>query len=224
MLSGESLLSIPFFLTTIPFWTRHNGDWFLDFILVAYLLAPLIRMVYDRTKQKLLVTVFFCTSFTLIGNSFFGALKTDNPIWYNISYIAQRFPGFFMGFYVASLMKERKSIPYWITLIGPAVCIVVLYLNIDIHLGWIIAFPAVVWLCVIFEWIKGRAFHNTLAWLGAISLESYLTNVYVANILSYTEIQKVFNGYPYYGVVIVVGLLLAACVNRAAKPIMKKAG
>lgn len=95
VLSRESLASIPWFLTTIPFWTQHNGDWFLVFfIIVAYLLAPLIKKAYDRTRHQLLTTIGICTLFVLIGNSFFGLLKTDSQVWYNISYIAQRFPGF----------------------------------------------------------------------------------------------------------------------------------
>lgn len=220
VLSGESLASIPLFLTTIPFWTHHNGDWFLDFIIVAYLLAPLIRTVYDRAKLELLVTVGLCALFVLIGNSFFGLLKTDSQVWYNISYIAQRFPGFFIGYYIAYLMKEKKGIPYWTTIIGPVLCAIFLLFDIDIHFGWLLSIPAVIWLCVIFDWIKKKPLHNALAWLGTISLESYLTNVYIANVLSYTGIQKIFNGYLYYGMVVVMGIILAAAVNKIAKQIL----
>ena len=216
------MASIPLFLTTIPFWTHHNGDWFLDFIIVAYLLAPLIRTVYDRAKLELLVTVGLCALFVLIGNSFFGLLKTDSQVWYNISYIAQRFPGFFIGYYIANLMKEKKDIPYWVTVIGPMICMLLWRFNIDIHFGWILSIPAVIWLCTVFDWIKGKTLHNALTWLGTISLESYLTNVYIANILSHTGIQKIFNGYLYCGIVVVMGIVLALAVNRLAKQLLLK--
>lgn len=220
ILSGESLSSIPWFLTTIPFWTQHNGDWFLDFIIVAYLFAPPIRMVYDRAKLKLLVTVGLCILFVLVGNSFFGLLKTDSQVWYNASYVAQRFPGFFIGYYIAYLMKEKKGIPYWVTVIGPMICILFWKFDIDIHFGWILSIPSVIWLCTVFDWIKEKTLHNVLAWFGTISLESYLMNVYIANILTYTGIQKIFNGYLYYGVVVVMGIILAAAVNKVVKQIL----
>lgn len=220
--SGESLASIPLFLTTIPFWTKHNGDWFLDFILVAYLIAPLLRWLYDRIGHELILTMILVAVFVLIGNSFFGLIRTDNQVWFNVSYITQRFPGFFIGYYIAHLMKEKEKIPYWTTAIGPIVCAALLVLKIDVHFGWILAISAVIWLCVIFDGIKVRWVHNVLSWLGAISLESYLTNVYVANFLSYTGIQKFFNGYPYYGIVIVVGLILATIVHKAAQPVLIK--
>lgn len=101
-------------------------------------------------------------------------------------------------------------------------CHFLLY-DIDIHFGWILSIPVVIWLCVIFDWIKGKTLHNALAWLGTISLESYLTNVYIANILSYTGIQKKFNGYLYYGMVVVMGIILAVAVNKVAKQMLLRA-
>lgn len=44
--------------------------------------------------------------------------------------------------------------------------------------------------------------------------------MYIANILSYTGIQKIFNGYLYYGMVVVMGIILAVAVNKVAKQML----
>lgn len=83
---------------------------------------------------------------------------------------------------------------------------------------WLYAIPILVTLCYLLEIIHINKFHSMLLFMGAISLESYLTNAYVGYIcrhyICWDALGNINYGHYFeYTIVIIVGVFVAWIAN-----------
>lgn len=192
-------------ILTISFWTEHSGAWFVALLLPLYILTPLF---YSFIKSKynylfLVITISFCSFCNLIP---------AHGIVYNMLWAIHRLPCYFIGLFIMEYVNSKKDINCWTIFFGALLTMFILRL-IDLSSGWL--WPAIfifiiffclfleknIWLLVIFKAI------------GLISLESYLMNICLGDLLLFS-INFDNGGYLRYTLILIIGLLAAVIVNK----------
>lgn len=101
MFLGNSLLSILGDISTLSFWTRHRGAWFVALIIPLYLIAPIIYKLFRRASSDMNK---FLIMISLVGLCVFLSLYNFegveyHGIIYNIQFALSRVPSFIFGMY-----------------------------------------------------------------------------------------------------------------------------
>lgn len=220
----DSIRSIIVFLTTIPYWTDHNGDWFVIAILICILFSPLLWRAAHIKGRMMFLTAFVV--FCMLGNLSIQSLQQPiiSAVIKNAQFIIVRLPSFAIGLYFGQKIKNGEEVPLFATLIGPVLAIIAL-INpyMQIHVGGLLSFPCASIMALFInkvqsvKWIRG-----CLQSLGRVSLESYLTNVYFSKILAKTPLFDIGYGhYLYYFVVCFAGIGVAFAVHKVNVRILK---
>ncbi len=214
-----SLSSAIIYYTTIGYWINGKGAWFISLIIILYAFAPLIYKL-SCTKNKWLWLLAISLILMILCNS-----NITGPLSY-LSIGLRRTPSFIIGMGLANDIKENTRINIiciFLLSIGLFLCVFVILPQVFCR--WIIILPLVIIFCYMIDMFK--FVNKILAFMGAISLESYLTNIYLGDILNHKSwiicgIDLSYGHYLEYAVVIVVGLLLAYLVNLISKSLQNR--
>lgn len=215
-MNGWSFL---YYLSTIGFWMEHNGDWFIAMLIPLYLITPVLGRVIDKSKSRFLSAAILIL---VIGGIVLMLEPTKNAaVWGNIIFVLKKIPIFIIGYWVAKPVQEEKQIPLEI-LVGLGmvnVCLVCIMDEFEITKIILISVSFILFFLIILRYWKWKYYHKTLRFMGRISLESYLTNIHFAYLLSLCSwrIGKwniSYGNYIYYGIVVVVGIYVANLVNK----------
>lgn len=212
-----SLLSTLLTISTINYWICGKGAWFVAMILPYYLISPLIYVLYKKTKYyHSLVFLSFCAleyfSFYLLS--------------YNSAIFQSSF--FLLGFCVAPYVKNNTIIKgeWWL--------IVSILLWIVLGTYEIFSFIPRLWtllpvFIIIPCWLLNRyGSFNLFSFMGRISLESYLTNVFFGAFIAYYSTLFIPNSlavgyYLQYSLVVLFGLIISYASNKISSVIISKA-
>lgn len=124
LIPRESFLQLLAKLATVDFWMHGNNDgtWFVSFILLLYILSPLLyktisRYEYPRAKIVMLVEIAAIYAVLFLFEHFFPDYSAL------VSIAVFRFPQFLIGLWLGYLLKNHKdvNILYLIVAIGFAV-------------------------------------------------------------------------------------------------------
>ena len=210
----ENLLCFLSNITTISFWTRHEGAWFVSMLIPLYFLTPLIGNIIDGFNTRLIPTVLLCI-FSIIG----ACLPTSSTIFHNIQMCLGHMPSFFVGYWSAKYVMEAKQIYLkWVMFAFiPYLLILPFYKCLHVSSNWMIVLPGSLLLVALVDYIQRLDFKQIgqfLAFLGTISLESYLANIYLPVVMKKVGIKDFLivydeRNYIFYTIVICVGLLIA---------------
>ena len=144
----------------------------------------------------------------------------------NIQFVTFRLPAFFIGYMLAPYAKEGKSVSLvWMLIIPLIVVAAMRFLHFGYWPGFLVL-PLVVVSCCILRH-AGFVAGKTLSFFGKISLESYLFNTTIGSVLIFL-FPKVhgsylnYNGYLHYVAILIIGTLLAFCVNKICEKIILK--
>lgn len=203
-------------LSTIGFWTDHIGAWFVALLIPLYAVTPLYDILYVKTKYKGMLTITL-----IILLSILSSVETDNAIWRNIAFVLARVPAYIIGFYIGDMILSGRRIKIWSLLIAFGSC-VGLYVLSEPYGGMfqrltLLILPITFIATMVVMALKRS---RVLLFLGKISLESYLFNIYLGYIIT-TQFTHFANIYGYIGIVI-IGTLLSYAVHRMSELIMDK--
>ena len=155
-----------------------------------------------------------------------------NQVLRNMQWAFGRSVNFIVGMSIAPLVISNYRINGWIVI----VCSLVLYIcgrqiivNDLLSMWWTL----VPLLIVIFSWVidvicKTKYAVSFISWMGAVSLESYLANIYLCKLVK--DVMSRFIGvgegifighYIEYLVIIILGLFLSAIVHYMSEKIKK---
>ena len=151
-IDGDSWLHFIGNITTLSFWTRHEGAWFVAMLVPLYLLTPLIAWFTDKAKNRWTPTIVLCV-LSILGAS----IPTTNAIFDNIQMCLGHVSSFFIGYWIAKYVFEGKEIEFkWIYIYIP-IFIVIYYFYRHLHISsnWMIVLPISILLTALFDYIGG---------------------------------------------------------------------
>lgn len=144
----------------------------------------------------------------------------------NMRHVVYRLPLFFVGDMLAPYIKKGSSVSLlWLVIVPVVLSAVLKVTNWGYWASWL-CIPVSVILCYVFQYSTSwlNAIWN---FFGKISLESYLFNGLMYGVLLtcmpfLNNAPWNYGGFMHYGLVVVVGTVLAYLVNRLCEYILKK--
>ena len=213
------LLAFFFELSTLSYWLEHKGAWYVAALIPIYLVYPLFYMLAENGKNrncKYLITIIFLLAFESILYVF------QKSLYDHIAQVLNSLWVFTVGSYFAKSISESNNDILWIVPSFLAVFIASKFMPLSLFTpigGIIYALKGLVFTiiaAVLLDIVKLKFIHKLLAWLGDISLELYLTNIFCIQALHYFLIGEkmqqrfgILGGYLSYALVLVCGVLLS---------------
>ena len=216
------------FLKNLFFVTIFSKDnniffWYIFFIILCYLLFPLIYKFIHKGKdwQKIFKTGVLVL---LVMTAMYFTCKYNRSFYYGVDIMFQRFVPFILGVLLGDFSYNNKKIGWYILVfvIGLFTCIL---LNYNLLFSRIILFAfnisIIFFIILIIELLfKGKeTITKPLAFFGKYSLEIYLVHVAIRKIIkSY--------GYPsykfgYYFLFIIVSIVVSILFNMLIKKVLR---
>lgn len=203
--------------STISYWTHHEGAWYVALLVPLYLLTPIVFRLFQQSRHRFVILLLLLVSILVLChiNISTGSELLDRVID-NAQIIFMRCCSFVIGMYCGPMVQSGRKIPFS-QIIIPAIGIFIIahtFLH-SVFMYWCLI-PALLCICL---WLFTKLPSNKkvlrpLAWVGAMSLESYLANIY----LCYT-MKPIFENIGIrlsshevlleYLLIIVVGLIMA---------------
>lgn len=222
---GRSIWTAVLDIANIGWWINGKGTWYVSLILLLYLVAPLLYNVYNiqlwyNAKYKWLSLTLSCFAVWCIFQD------DPNSSLHYVANAIKRSPSFFIGIALAPLVRLEYRINLPLLLLISIVLFVLASLALPLGFcKWLLILPISLVLVCIIE--KIQLLRVPLCFLGVISLESYLTNITLGDILNHKSwiifgIDLSYGHYLEYTVVLVVGVLLAWAFNRVSNRILRR--
>lgn len=199
-------------LSLLSFWMDHKGAWYVAWMIPIYILYPIYYKWCKCARNRIIPTVISISVVT-IGSFFLNAAYVDILIHLQNLIVATL--AFIIGSYFGNAVKNKEKIrlPFFIVCLSFSV--IKKFIPFESAVLNIYAYTLTgVALCVLsaimLDVINQRRIDKVLSFLGKMSLELYLTNIFLITI--YKLVKKDFNpngnnyGYIY---VIVGGIILS---------------
>ena len=204
-----SLQDILLNLTTFDFWMHHTGAWFISTVIFLYLITPFLKRKQYSLKTGIIVAATISAVIILISN----IITTDNHIISNIRFALNRSLLFFFGYYMANSIKNKECIKLNYILVACALSLI-LYKFFGVYTALTIPILAILGYSIV-TICKSHITNDILTFFGKISLESYLTNIYLGALLKGVDFGHVgYGNYLMYTLVLLIGIPLAYIVNK----------
>lgn len=196
-------------ITALEFWVHHRGAWFVSAIIPLYIVVPLLPRLSSSKNNRLIIAVLISAIIIVLS-------KLDisqNALIRNIQFVIGRTPMFFFGYYIAEDIKNKEQLSLK-QVIQIIIVSLILYGVLNIYTA--LTIPMLVLLGYAIEWIcKSNTINRILKFMGKISLESYLTNIYLGVIFSYINFGYYgYGNYLKYTFVLIAGIPLAYYINK----------
>ena len=210
-------------ITTLSFWTRHKGAWFVALLLTLYMVTPLIAKIIDKAKKnRLNHTIILCVIIVIVSQ-----LPIEGAVINNIQWCLHSVPSYILGYWFGKIAYEGKEFKVIdVSFIMIALCFVyVIFMYIHLPKDYLIIIPLITIVAVLLNFDRILT-KTALYFMGGVSLESYLTNIYLPVFLrrmGYAEYMKEMDScnYIFYTIVIVVGISLAYLGHKFSQKIIK---
>lgn len=209
-------------LFAYDYWMTGGGAWFVSLIIPLYFITPLLFGLI-RTSPTPWVIIF--TLLLCLGFSFLRELTYDFDSVKNLSNVFDRVPAFVLGLSVGKFAREGKRMPY--LFFGLVIVFFFLYRHFFPRclVLWIYALPFMVVLSLIMN--RWKWFNALFDYMGQISLESYLANIFLGNVLMGLSWQVAghdlsYGHYLEYFVVVVFGVAWAALSHGLSNRIINR--
>ena len=164
------------YITTLEFWIHHRGAWYVAMLFPLYFLTPSIVRVVNTYKSRV-ITVSVLMMLLLV----FSYIPSENEIIRNIQSLTSRVPIFILGIGIASYVKNGY------VLNAIKTCFIVLGGFLIWHYCNFLLGGGIAIICligIIMDFIcKCKPINKTFSFMGNMSLESYLTNIYFGHII-----------------------------------------
>lgn len=214
--------------STIAFWVRHTGMWYIALLIPLYLLTPFLYKLLESTSHRIKLAVVLMVSVLVLCNL---DIYTDNHLAMNIIKNVQwafgRTVSFIFGMAIAPAVKQGVKVNGLYIVLATVVLIPTLRF---LSFGWYWCLFAIMIFCFV-KYLdilpsKGKAY-SFLQFMGIISLESYIFNGYVRYMFMDSSIYTsnsiwLYGHYLDYFMIFIIGTMLSYMVNQVSTKLINK--
>lgn len=218
-----------FVFSTLKFWTAHQGAWYVALLVPLYAITPPLYEILQRCKSRgwrLCVAAVLSVLIMMICFMDFDNFH-DNNVVDNLRWAFQKTVNFVIGMAVAPYVKQGKRVNIWPVVLCCLCSFIVVhqFVSKNVYMDWCkVPFLLLAFVCVL-QYIKRlRWISCFVSWMGIVSLESYLANIYLCGEVSDFAHRIGWHdndAYAEYLLVLVLGWWLSWCVNRTTKATRK---
>lgn len=173
-------------ITSIGYWFKGSGDWFISAILLLYLLYPLLyKYLYKTNIKYAILRLFFLYGVLILYLKYFFPDYTPS-----LGQFLPRIPIFLTGMFIAPYVKNGLYLPRIKTIILSLITLITfmgLYLILALKgsgavycfIGRLIFLPISISLVFVIANLykeTSNLFTEFIVFIGSLSLEIYLTN------------------------------------------------
>lgn len=215
-------ISFLYELSTLSFWIRHKGAWYVAMLIPLYAIYPILYDFIEKRNRKYwtLIIIAFVLLLSLI------LYKNNKPIYEHLSQIFNSVIVFTIGSYCGKAMIEDKKFPY--ALLVTAIIFYPIRASIPeikevSYLGNMSYAMLGLGACLVCALILGllpKWILRLFEFLGNISLELYLTNIFLLQALniamerfSFPDANNWIHWVLIYFAICVIGLVLSYFVR-----------
>ena len=174
--------------STIAFWIRHTGMWYVALLIPLYLLTPFLYKLLESTSHRIKLAIFLMTLVLILCNL---DIHEDNHLGMdvikNLQWAFGRTVSFIFGMAIAPAVKQGIKVNGLYIVLTTIILVPTLRL---LGFGYYWSLFAVMLFCFVkfLEFLPSNGkVYSLLHFGGVISLESYLSNVYLKNIFMKTQ-------------------------------------
>ena len=206
-----SLLDTILSLSTIDYWLYHRGAWFVAAIVPLYLITPFMSKFIEARKNKCLTVIIIVSMLIILSkvNIF------NNEICANIQFVLGRVPMFVIGYYMAPHIKNGEILKARYVIIISLISVALFFF---LRIFSALTIPILFILGYLIQYLhRLTLIDKIMIFMGGISLESYLTNIYLSSIFRLFDFgDYAYGNYLHYTLVILIGIPLAYLINRTS--------
>lgn len=194
-------------VSTLNYWLYHGGAWFVAVLMPLYLVTPLLfKIMHYHYGYAILIFLSVTCSLLVV----FEPSNIGN-VFGNIIGTAKRLPCFFLGMIFSYAVKKHKKTPI-LPVIAIAAFFFVIYKFAFGDGRWLLVFLLIPLVCVSIK--KSDILRTIFAFMGNISLESYIANICLLD-LGLTYVKS--GGIIRYVIVVAIGIIVAYAVSKLKK-------
>lgn len=225
-MNGEfHVLKELYIFSTIAFWTDHVGAWYVALLIPLYIITPFI---YKFSNNKFIMYIII--GIVLVACSI--DIKVSNEIIekiiVNFQWAFSRIPSFIIGIIIAPFVRKEYSISLInvIFLFSFSLLLFVFihyFISDRVFMFWCLTLPITILISILIDCLYNYPFiYKFITWMGVISLESYLANIYLCKLFKkfYYSLEQngLFYGhYIEYIFIGIIGILLASLINKLSQ-------
>lgn len=213
--------------STLAFWVRHTGMWYIALLIPLYLITPFLYKLFESTVHRLKLACFLMCLVLILCNI---DINIENHmtmnIIHNIQWAFGRIVTFIFGMAIAPAVKNGIRVNGLYVVL---VTIILIPLLRFVGFGWYWCLFAVMVLffCKFLDKIPSNGtVYSFLNFMGIISLESYLFNGYVRYMFMDSSIYAsnsilLYGHYLDYFLIFVIGSILSYIVNQISAKLVQ---
>lgn len=217
--------------STIDFWTNHVGAWYVALLVPLYIFTPPIYFLLKDGKNRLLWAITLLLLLVIACNIDISRTSgLTNGILHNLQWAFCRVASFIIGMYIAPFVKRGVKI----NVLSAVFVSLALYIGVhrliskDIFMWWCLILPMSIVFAKAIDWLKKNGnFYKFISWMGIVSLESYLANIYLNGSIKDFVYRYGLDGYNImqghyfeYSCVIILGMILSYAIHRMSVAVM----
>ena len=229
ILQGDfGLLDSLYEFSTLAYWIRHTGMWYVALLIPLYLLTPYLYRLLQKTGHRYMTAAILMTALLLLCNIEVNAEgSTMLNIVKNIQFAFVRTVSFIWGMAIAPDVKAKKKVNAMYVVLATIIAVPLLHFaGFDYY--WSLSAIMILCFCKTFDILapNGKAY-TFLNFMGVISLESYLFNGYVRYMFMDTPIYTskhilLYGHYLEYAAIFIIGIILSYLVNALSAKLIEK--
>lgn len=163
------------YITTLSFWQKGIGFWYIALLLPLYFATPYIERLYRRFSNPYVVTTVLIIAIFAVGQIF--TINDSFEVGRNVDFALKRVPSFFVGMLMGYLSSRNDKFSIFIMLaIAAIVRWPINQLTPFHYVTFALMLMVLVLLIIVLCINKFACINNALKFMGSISLESYLIN------------------------------------------------
>ena len=226
LLLERNLWKFLYELSTVSFWVEYGSAWYIAALIPIYLVYPFYFQWVEKGRRGC-KTLLVIGCVLMVTSALYMLME---ELYDNCSLVLNSYWVFPLGHYYGKKIKEGSSLPEFLGYF------VIFFLVVKLLPGLEAILPSQLMLyaaegllvmvvaALILGYLRWEFLCGILRWLGNHSLELYLTNFFLIQSMAFIEFTGEITGvqeYMYYGVILILGILLSAMFRRLETKITK---
>lgn len=222
LVNGDSFCMYLANISTLSYWLYHKGAWYVAMLIPLYFATPLLKKILSG-RYQLLAFVLLVIASTVPAYCLLNVINIRDGFLYNLCFVLMRLPSFLFGLFIAPWIKKNKEIRYDLIC---AISVLLLFLSFIMQKR-ALPFELFMLIPITVVSIKVMSVNNKyigeircfFAFMGSISLESYLYNILLPIILisinwDFIKVGINNGNYFIYSLTILIGVVLSYLTHR----------